>query len=262
MSMLDYALHHATKRWPVFPCKPRGKSPAIARGFLQATTDPQQLRTWWRKHPMANIGLVPGRAGFVVIDIDGPAAETAAQQMGLLVEPTLTVITARGWHLYFRHSGGQIGNRKIGLLDVRADRGYVLLPPSVHPSGHTYQWADEAARVLPLPQAVLVELVRPPAPRVPPGAPVPVDAGTPRRNAYVVRAVELELDEVAHAREGARNSVLNRAAFSLARFVETGEAEAGRLVNALSVVARQCGLPEDEIDRTIRSAFKARGVKA
>jgi hypothetical protein len=247
--------------WPVFPCKPRGKDPAIARGFLQATTDPQQIRAWWRQYPRANIGLVPGRAGFLVIDIDGPAAEEAAQQMGLLSEPTLTVVTARGWHLYFRHPGGEIGNRKLGMLDVRADRGYVLLPPSVHPSGHVYRWADEAARALPLPPAVLAELVRPPA-QLPPAGPMPLEAGTPRRKTYVIRAVELELEEVAAAGAGDRNNALNRAAFSLGRFVETGEADAGRLAHALTVVARQIGLPDEEIERTISSAFNARGVKA
>jgi hypothetical protein len=249
--------------WPVFPVKPRGKDPAIARGFLQATTDPQQIHAWWRQYPKANIGLVPGRVGFVVIDIDGPVAEEAAQQMGLLSEPTLTVDTARGWHLYFRHPGGEIGNRKLGMLDVRADRGYVLLPPSVHPSGHVYTWADEAAPALPLPPAVLAELVttsHPPIPRA--ATPVPVDSCTPRRRAYVTAAIERECGEVAHAGEGNRNNRLNEAAYALARFVDTGEADAVRLADVLAFAARHAGLPEWEITQTIRSAFAARGVAA
>jgi putative DNA primase/helicase len=58
-----------------------------------------------------------------------------------MAEPCPTVQTVRGRHLWFRHPGGHIGNRKLAdHIDVRADAGYVLLPPSVHPSGRTYAW--------------------------------------------------------------------------------------------------------------------------
>jgi hypothetical protein len=47
-----------------------------------------------------------------------------------------------GHHLYFRHPGGSVRNR-AGLapgLDLRADGGYVVAPPSLHPSGRHYAW--------------------------------------------------------------------------------------------------------------------------
>ena len=51
---------------------------------------------------------------------------------------TVEAITARGRHIYFkwpqepvRNSAGKIGRH----IDVRGDGGYVLCPPSIHPSG-------------------------------------------------------------------------------------------------------------------------------
>ena len=55
--------------------------------------------------------------------------------------PTISALTGRGEHLYFRLNGHSVRN-SAGLLgpglDVRGDGGYVLLPPSVHPSGRIY----------------------------------------------------------------------------------------------------------------------------
>ena len=59
---LDDALAYAARGWPVFPLRPGEKVPLIAKaaggnGVHDATTDPDQIRAWWTKHPTANIGL-------------------------------------------------------------------------------------------------------------------------------------------------------------------------------------------------------------
>lgn len=86
----------------------------------------------------------------------------AAGTRGLLDPPTLQCLTGRadgGRHLYFRHPGFHVGNRKLApKLDVRADDGYVVLPPSVHPNGVVYRWVDTFADVRKLPASVRDEL--------------------------------------------------------------------------------------------------------
>ena len=72
---------------------------------------------------------------------------------------------------------------------------------------------------------------------------------------------ERECIELAHTGEGNRNNRLNEAAYSLARFVATGEANAGALVDLLTLAARHAGLGPHEIKLTIESAFGAHGVK-
>ena len=65
-----------------------------------------------------------------------------------------------------------------------------------------------------------------------------------------------------NAQEGTRNTTLNRAAYSLARFVVGDKVAGYDLAHELAGAASRAGLCEDEIRRTIYSAFRARGVVA
>src|SRR6516162_3950542 len=68
--LLASALKYATVlHWPVFPLKPRTKEPATAHGFKDATTDPEQIRRWWKQHPDYNIGTPTGLI-FFTLDVD------------------------------------------------------------------------------------------------------------------------------------------------------------------------------------------------
>jgi putative DNA primase/helicase len=155
----ELAARYAANGWPVFPVQPRGKEPLTSTGFKAATTDAAQVSKWWDTWPDANVACVPGQTGHIVIDIDGPEGEAAARALGLLSEPTLTVTTARGRHLWFKHPGGTIGNVPLAdHLDVRGDAGYVLLPPSVHPTGAVYRWHGKLDEALPLPDGVRAKL--------------------------------------------------------------------------------------------------------
>jgi putative DNA primase/helicase len=159
------ALEYAGQGWPVFPLIARGKLPAIpqaegGRGFHDATTDTRQIERWWTRWPHANIGFCPGRARILVIDQDGPDAARVAMTLGLFAEPVPSVISGRaegGRHLYFAHPGGTVGNLHLGhaKLEVRADNGYVILPPSVHPDGPVYAWEDRETPLVSLPPQAL-----------------------------------------------------------------------------------------------------------
>jgi len=45
--------------------------------------------------------------------------------------------TGKGWQLFFKHPGMSVPNRTgvIPNMDIRADGGYVVAPPSIHPNG-------------------------------------------------------------------------------------------------------------------------------
>jgi Bifunctional DNA primase/polymerase, N-terminal len=69
--------------------------------------------------------------------------------------------------LYFAHPGGLVCNR-AGLaqgIDVRGDGGYIVAPPSVHPSGRRYAWVPgrSPAEIVPaaLPRWIFVRSGRP-----------------------------------------------------------------------------------------------------
>lgn len=151
-------------------CERVGKHPRIADGFKSASTHPEQIAAWWDRAPDANIGLYPGSAQVIVFDVDGPRGADVARVLGIDAVSTLEVITQRGAHRYFRlPSGVKVGNVRRDELDIRAHAGYVLAPPSVHASGHLYEWRGDRSVIAPLPTGVLEQLS--PSARAHPSAP-------------------------------------------------------------------------------------------
>jgi hypothetical protein len=149
------AISYARRGWPVLPCAPRSKVPLARNGFHAATAEIDTVAAWWRAEPTANIAVVPAGvvrpdgSSLLVLDCDGEAGFAAALAVGV-PRDTACVVTGRlggGEHRYFTVPPGvRIGNRTLDKgLDVRHAAGYVLVPPSVHPSGASYRWRSEAA---------------------------------------------------------------------------------------------------------------------
>ena len=58
-------------RWRAW-CSKQGKHPRILKWTVKASCDPRTIRNWWKKWPIANIGLATGPgSGIVVLDVDG-----------------------------------------------------------------------------------------------------------------------------------------------------------------------------------------------
>lgn len=98
----------------------------------------------WFSGPFHNLGIVVGWRNLVVIDFDNDT-EYAKWQLWIARRPvyrfvrqTLQVKTARGVHVYFI-TAQPAQNAKMHSIDVKAAGGYVLAPPSVHPSGAEYK---------------------------------------------------------------------------------------------------------------------------
>ena len=168
--MVEAALAYARQGWRMLPvhtvdgngccscglaeCSSAGKHPVghlAPRGVKDASDDPDTIRAWWATFPTANIGLATGRAsGVVVLDVDkeNGGLDTLARlesEHGVLPPAPRVRTGGGGVHHYFRYPEGvdRLGNSvsKIGMgVDVRADGGYVVAPPSTHRSGASYAW--------------------------------------------------------------------------------------------------------------------------
>jgi hypothetical protein len=73
-----------------------------------------------------------------------------AEEIHGALQPTREAITGRdgGRHVYYRLGKHKVRNSagRLGTgLDVRGTDGYVLLPPSIHPSGRPYRWSVDSA---------------------------------------------------------------------------------------------------------------------
>lgn len=143
--MINSALSWLERGFAVFPLKPRDKRPLgslVSNGLKDASREPAVVRDWWRREPQANIGVVTGGGRFAV-DLDGPEAKSAWSDVcgrNGDVPKTLCTKTARGWHLFFSapqeipNSASRLGAK----IDIRGEGGYVVGPPSIHPSGTVY----------------------------------------------------------------------------------------------------------------------------
>ena len=161
----DYANKYARLGWLVFPCwrtdangkcqcshaekcANPGKHPRTHHGFMDATTDPKKIKLW--KWESANVGIRTGKeSGLVVIDVDPrhggkDTLQALLERLGTLPPGPIACTGGGGWHLVFQHPGHTVAiASKSGLadgIDVRADGGFIVAPPSVHKSGHPYLW--------------------------------------------------------------------------------------------------------------------------
>jgi putative DNA primase/helicase len=167
--LLLAALAYARRGWAVFPlhhpvndrCScgepdcgnvakhPRYHKADLQHGLKDATTDLEQIRRWWTRWPQANIGVVTGAiSGLVVLDIDPRngghlSLEDLQAEHSKLPHTIESQTGGGGRHLFFKHPGGKVrsGSDKLGPgLDLKADGGYIVAPPSLHASGLQYVW--------------------------------------------------------------------------------------------------------------------------
>ena len=150
--MIRSALALAARGFHVFPLTPGQKVPLSgSHGHLEATTDPETIARWWTEMPDANIGLRTGiESGVLVLDRDdrngGEAGWELLEQEFGPVPYSLRVRTGGGIHVYLRHRGPARVTAPKSVapgVDLKADNGYVVAPPSLHPSGRRYEWLDE-----------------------------------------------------------------------------------------------------------------------
>lgn len=153
-TLCDAAISYAARGWRVFPLAAGTKIPIRdTNGFKDASTDRELISDWWRQWPDSNVGIATGTVSdLVVIDVDPRSGgdETLRQletEHGPLPETVEVLTGGGGRHIFLRHPGGVVpcSAGKLGPgIDVKADGGYIVAPPSIHPDTHReYEWEIE-----------------------------------------------------------------------------------------------------------------------
>ena len=148
MTLLDHALDYAEKYMRIFPCN-TDKTPRTRNGHHDASCDVKQIAEWWRMWPEASIGwALPENV--VVIDVDikhheGKYGDESLKDWesihGKLPDTVTSLTGGGGLQLFF--STDKPVKCRTGILpavDIKTHGGYVILPPSMHPSGRRYEW--------------------------------------------------------------------------------------------------------------------------
>ena len=146
------------------------KKPLVPwKGLQRRTATPASLKQWWKEWPDARVGIVTGSiSNLVVVDID-PKNGGDASMVDL--PSTLTVQTGGGGEHYYYTlpSKGALVLSTAGSpcpgIDIRAEGGVIVVPPSIHTSGRPYVWTDEfdPSLIVPCPTWVIAKDRLPPS---------------------------------------------------------------------------------------------------
>jgi hypothetical protein len=256
-ALLQAAKDYGAAGFPVVHLVPGKKVPRLKGGYKSATTNQAAIAKLWADYPTANVGIATGeKSGLLVVDVDprhgGEATMRQWQSSGWLPDDTPRARSAHGgWHFYFRlpeKLKNAPSKRVADGVDIKANGGYIVAPPSKLADGGQYSWevplSQEALRE---PPPGLTEFLaetlwarkRPAAGQAPPPAQGRNDA------------------ELLPIPEGSRNMELTR----LAGKLRADGLSVKAIQAALQVVNQercQPPLPEDEVQRIAQSIGRYR----
>lgn len=196
---LDYVKYYQSRGWYIFPLGVRSKFPLfpsihkedgsqckgecgkLGHGFHDATNNLETLTRWWTETPNANIGIATGiKSGFLALDVDpknggDKSFAEITEKYGALPTTPISKTGGGGWHYLFVYPHGfDIGNSTSKIapgLDIRAEGGYIMAPPSIHDETFkAYEWdktvAPSSTELANLPKWLFELIVKKPEPQV------------------------------------------------------------------------------------------------
>lgn len=253
-TLAEAAERYASMGWAVFPLRPRGKEPRTKNGVKDACADVEQVRAFWARYPDSNIGIAMGEpsGGIVAIDadVDPEAGKDGVDTIsewerahGELPETACSLTGRDGYHMLYRMDGVRNSVNADAAVDIRSTGGYIVAPPSVHPTGRRYAWECDPSEY---PVADADDNVRAFVASVQP--------------AHGARSERVSAKDA--PKEGGRNDALYRMACSL----QAQEWDDDAIAHAIRTYnADRCEppLPAAEVDRLIESALsKPKGRSA
>ena len=212
-----------------------------------------------------NIAIMCGITSNNLFVIDCESNDSFLYHLQQMVDrniPIWAAQTARGGHIYLYAENGEVHNIELGILadtEIKGRNGYVLAPPSIHPSGVAYQWVSQQGDA---PPTVDVKTINWLKTRNGEKVPLTFDAPSTSKTGNWSKCVispasnlAKETQDYIHSggsiSEGNRNNRLFKAACDLSgNHYSYNEAE-----NILTPIAIMSGLPTYEIKATIKSAY-------
>ena len=152
-SLQPEILAAVARGWRLHPIRKGTKLPCLPGWQHRASSDLKQISAWAREFPGCNWGAVAGaESGFFAVDVDDPAAMQCLEDQYGSVPEGLCNVTFQGYQLIYQWQAEAdvtpaTDHPRAGI-DIRGRRSYIVIPPSVHPSGHAYHYTDDS---LPIP---------------------------------------------------------------------------------------------------------------
>lgn len=288
-ALLTVARNYVGRGWPVFvlgrtkrpvrnctPCRtadagshdPVTCECLTCHGFYAATVDTERVAAMLRRVRGGLLAIRTGAvSGLAVVDID---PRNGGQLDTSVMNPTYTVRTGSGgWHLYYEHPGVPLAVELAGRpgVDIKADGGYVVAPPSIHPdTGRPYRIVGDrpVEEMAPALRAGCMPPASPPPPQnAPMGRSVYPDA--PRAAGAIShpdRLLASILSALDRAPKGQHRRTLYGCARGVARMVLAETLTHDQARDLLTDAGRAAAQTEREIRGAIDGGFRDEGLTA
>lgn len=141
------AAEYVDSGWSILPVKPDEKRPYMTNWLqytrTRATKD--MVDNWFSTLSGAGVGVVTGRiSNMVVLDVESWCPVPIEELLKKYPTQMVAKSGGGGYHLFYSYpqNVGRVSNR-VGVFegaDLRADGGFLVLPPTMHQSGRRYEW--------------------------------------------------------------------------------------------------------------------------
>ncbi len=141
-NLLEAALNYLSLGFSVIPVAGK-KSVVEWAEYQRKLPSMEEVKKWFSMPGVTGIAIITGSiSGIIVLD-----TEKGADLSGLELPVTVTVKSGGGGlHYYFKCPKDLIIKNSVKKIrekiDMRAEGGYILVPPSTHLSGNRYGWSD------------------------------------------------------------------------------------------------------------------------
>ncbi|MFH0768304.1 MAG: phage/plasmid primase, P4 family [Chloroflexota bacterium] len=149
--IMEAGLSYIAQGFKIFPVKP-DKKPLTPHGLKDATQTQSGVREYWTRWPDAGIALVAD--GLMVLDFDAKNRGLESKvdmeaKYGSLPRTRTHRTGGGGEHFIYRNPNGNDVRNAVTFagykgVDLRANGGYIVAPPSPHESGRRYEVLDDS----------------------------------------------------------------------------------------------------------------------
>ena len=147
-SILDTALAYLKQGISITLSDPKSKRPIYKwADFQKKLPTEAQIKAMFSAHPKAMLAIITGELSHILV-VDCDSAEAIQQVEDALpdsFEPIIAVSPRGGRHYYFACSNGKWQTKSAVLknIDIRANGGVIVAPPSKNETGGQYRWLTD-----------------------------------------------------------------------------------------------------------------------
>ncbi|TVM04051.1 MAG: hypothetical protein CV087_02345 [Candidatus Brocadia sp. WS118] len=146
MNLVDAAIQYLRQGFSSIPMSPTDKRPLVKWSQYQDRLPSEnEIQEMFSRHPKAMCGLITGKnSGLAVVDCDSSeACEKIDSILPETFETPIAMSPRGGRHYYFRCPESlQTRAGVLPKVDVRANGGLIVCPPSQNFQGKQYRWVN------------------------------------------------------------------------------------------------------------------------